>query len=511
MAQADLVLGIDVGTSAVKVALFDADGAMHGSARAGYPTAFPAPGHAEQDPRDWWRALQAATREVMASVPGSAERVAGMGIAAQMAGTVAVDAVGEPLQPCLIWLDTRSAEIAREIAGGALSIGGYGVWRALGWLKLANGAPNLEGRDCLSKILWLREKLGGNAARYLDVKDWLVHRCTGRYATTPDVAQLTWLMDNRVGHRDWSDAYLERFGLTRATLPGIVESAAVAGMLTREAAAHLGLREGLPVSGGVSDLNAAALAAGDHREGAYHLCIGTSAWWGAYALRRRVSPASGIATICAAHADRYLLVAAQENAGAAVSWAATTFGFGDERALDEQAAKAIPGEATPLFVPWLYGERVPVQVRDGCGALVGATLRTSRPDIAYAVLAGVALNARWAYAHAQRLVASSDASIRATGGGASSAVWRQIFADMLGRALQLVESPQHAGARGAAMTAAVACQWFDTLDASAAMARYAGTVEPNAARAAWADERYGELADYAKLARQHSTGKRIPR
>src|ERR687889_353657 len=114
MAQADLVLGIDVGTSAVKVALFDAHGAMHGSARADYPT--------------------------------------------------------------------RSSAIARKIAGGALSIGGYGVWRALGWLKLANGAPNLEGRDCLSKILWLRDKLGGNAARYLDVKDWLVHRCTGRYA-----------------------------------------------------------------------------------------------------------------------------------------------------------------------------------------------------------------------------------------------------------------------------------------------------------------------------------------
>jgi xylulokinase len=294
-------------------------------------------------------------------------------------------------------------------------------------------------------------------------------------------------------------------------LPGIVESAAVAGTLTREAAAHLGLRVGLPVSGGVADLNAAALAAGDHGAGAYHVCIGTSAWWGAHSFRRRVGPASGIATICAAHGDRYLLVAAQENAGAAVQWAATTFGFGDERALDAEAARATPGEATPLFVPWLYGERVPVQVRDGCAALVGATLRTSRPDIAYAVLAGVALNARWAYAHAQKLVAASDAPLRATGGGAGSAIWRQVFADGLGRPLPVVESPGHAGARGAAMTAAVACKWFATLDATAAMARYGETIEPNAARTAWADARYAQLADYAKLVKQHSTRTRETR
>jgi xylulokinase len=350
--------------------------------------------------------------------------------------------------------------------------------------------------------VWLRERLRPTPARYPDVKDWLLHRCTGRYATTPDVAQLTWLMDNRVGRRDWSDAHLDRFALSRAMLPEIVESASVAGTLTRDAAAHLGVREGVPVAGGVCDLNAAALASGDQREGAYHVSLGTSTWWGAHSSRRRVSPTSGVATICAAHSDRYLLVAAQENAGAAVRWAASIFGFGEERAVDAAAANTIPGDSTPLFVPWLYGERVPVSVREGCGAIVGATLRTTKGDLAYAVLAGVALNSRWAYAHAQRCVAASDTPVRLTGGGARSAVWRQIFADVLARPLQLVESPEYAGPRGAAMTAAVACGWFATLDEAATIARYGETVEPNPARRTWADDHYARLVEYAKLAKR---------
>jgi xylulokinase len=504
MAEADLVLGIDVGTSSVKAALFDAHGAIHASARASYPTRFPEPGHAEQDPHDWWRAVGEAVREGVAAIPNAAQRVAGIGIAAQMCGTVAVDSRGEPLHPCLIWLDTRSREIARRIAGGALSIGGYGVVRTLRWLRLANGAPNLDGRDPLCKILWLRERFGAQAARYLDVKDWLVHRCTGGYATTPDVAQLTWLMDNRVGRRDWSDAYLDRFGLTRAMLPEIVPSSTASGLLTPEAALHLGLHPGVPVSGGVSDLNASAIAAGDHGEGAYHFSLGTSAWWGAHSMRRRVSPATGIATICAAHQDRYLLAAAQENAGAAARWAAAAFGYGDERALDAEAARCTPTAATPLFAPWLYGERVPVSAREGHGALLYASLRTTRADLAYAVLAGVALNARWAYAHAQRLVAASSAPLRLTGGGARSAVWRQVFADVLRRPLQVLEAPEYAGARGAAMTAAVVCGWYQKLEETAAMARHGDTTEPNPARAAWADERYAQLVDHSKHARRHA-------
>ena len=500
----DLVLGIDVGTSAVKAAVFDREGVLHASARASYETRYPAPGQAEQDPHDWWDAIGRASREIVGALGTQRDRISGIGIAAQMCGCVAVDAKGEPLHPCLIWLDTRSAPIAKKIAGGALRIQGYGVLRLLGWLKLANGAPNLDGRDTLSKLLWLRENVKGNIARYLDVKDWLVHRCTGRFATTPDIGQLTWLMDNR--RRDWSEAYLDRFGLTRAVLPEIVEASDVAGTLTEDAATHLGLRAGLPVAGGVSDLNAAALATGDLTQGAYHLSLGTSAWCGAHSDGRKVSVTTNIATICAAQRDRYLLVAPQENAGAAVRWAATSFGFGDEAALDAEAARATPGSATPLFVPWLYGERVPVAAREGCGTLAAASLRTTRADIAYSVLAGVAFNVRWAFESARRCVAASGPEVGMVGGGARSAVWPQIVADVLARPVRVVAAPEYAGARGAAMTATVACGLFGGLDEAATIARYARRVEPNAARRPWADEAYARFVECAKRARLSAPG-----
>jgi xylulokinase len=507
--QRELVLGFDVGTSAVKAALFDGQGRMHGSARAGYPTRYPAPGHAEQDPHEWWRAMTAATRELLASAPQARESIAAIGIAAQVCGTVPVDAAGEPLHPCLIWLDTRSAPIAREITGGGPRIGGYGVFRLPGWLRLANGAPNLAGKDPLSKIVWFREALpevGRRAARFLDVKDWLLHRCTGRYATTPDVAQLTWLMDNRVGRRDWSDAYLARFDLTRDQLPQIVEPAATAGTLTSAAAEALGLPTGLPVSGGVGDINAAALAAGDYAQGAYHVSIGTSQWFGAHTPRRRVNPLTGIATICAAHPDRYLLVAAQESAGAAALWAASAFGYGvgsaGLQALDEHASRGVPGADTPLFAPWLFGERVPVSEASACGALAGATLRTTRADIAYSVLAGIALNGRWALTEAERCLASSTATIRLIGGAARSAVWRQIVADMLQRPLLTMDSPEFGGAKGAAMTAAVSVGWYRSLDDASAMARTGVAVDPQRSRSAWADQRYGELVSFWRSTRR---------
>jgi xylulokinase len=498
MTRGDLVLGCDFGTSSVKAGLFSADGALLASASAAYPLHTPRPGHVEQDPHDWWRAMARAAREALAQVDGGAGRVRAIGIAAQLCGCVPVDAQGEPLHRCLTSLDTRSAPIARAITAGGPRIGGYGVLRLAGWLRLANGAPNLSGKDPLSKILWFRAHqpdVWRRCARFLDVKDWLLARCTGEFATTPDAAQLTWLMDNR--SCEWSPAWLERLGIAAERLPRIVRADATAGALTSAAAADLGLPAGLPVSGGVGDVNGAALGAGNAADGAYHLCIGTSLWLGAHSPRRRVDVFTGIATLCAAQAGRYLLVAAQENGGAAASWAASTFGFDSVQALDEAARRTVPGADTPLFAPWVFGERVPLQDAGLRPALSGASARTSHGDVAYAVLAGVALNARWALAEAERCQPSSIAEIRVLGGAASDA-WTRVLADMLQRPLSVLSEPAFGAARGAAMTAAVAAGWFHDLGAAAAMTRAGREVAPDAARRGWADERYGELRELGK-------------
>lgn len=463
MHATDLVLGYDFGTSAVKAALFTREGTIAAASRAAYPLRHPEPGHAEQEPHDWWRAMAQATHPLLAAVPAAAERVAALGIAAQMCGCIAADAHGNPLHPCLIWSDTRSAAIAREITAGGPRIAGYGAFTLARWLWLANGAPNLLGRDPLSKMLWLRRErpqVWSRAARLLDVKDWLVQQCTGEATTTPDVAQLTWLMDNRRGRRGWSDAWLAKFGIPRERLPVIVDAASLAGTLTGAAAAHLGLRAGLPVSGGVGDVNAAALGAGDLGEGAYHLYLGTSLWVAAHSRRRRVNIFTGIGTLCSALPDRYLVVATQDQAGSLVSAAAERLGFGEGaaglRALDEAASR----------------------VED---------------ELAYGVLAHVALKARRALAQAQSCLRSASSVLRLTGGGAESLTWARIVADMLQQPLQLMEAPAFSGARGAAMTAASTAGWFATLEEAAAMARPGPLLEPARAPREWAEDRYQEL------------------
>jgi len=505
----DLVIGYDFGTSSVKAALVDRAGNIVASAGETYPLQLPQPGHAEQRPHDWWRAMRAVTARLLEQSPGARERIRGLGLAAQMAGTIPVAADGEPLHPCLIWIDTRSAPIAHAITAGGPRIAGYGALRLASWLWLANGAPNLSGKDPLTKILWFREampEVWRKAARFLDVKDWLVHRLTGRFTTTPDVAQLTWLMDNRVGRRQWSESWLRRLGIAREQLPEIIESGAVAGTLTPEAAAFLGLATGLPVAGGCGDVNACALAAGDHEQGVYHLHLGTSMWLGAHSWRRRVDPFTGIATICAAHPDRYFLVATQESAGGAMQWAAETFGFGGGaaglRALDEAAGQARPGADTPHFMPWLYGERVPVDDPHLRGALAGASLRSNRADLAYGVLAGVALNTRWALSHAEQVLPAAAAPLRLMGGGAGSAVWTRILADTLQRPLQVVENPAWAGSRGAAMTAALACGWFDSFAAANRLVRLGPVIKPDPAVKAWSEQRYRQLVAFWRATRR---------
>jgi xylulokinase len=505
-----LLLGYDFGTSAVKAVLVDRKGGVLRSASASYPLNLPATGHAEQNPMDWWKAMAVATRQLFGDSEALSGRVVSLGIAAQMAGTIPVDALGEPLHPCLTWMDTRSAAVAHEITKGGIRVAGYGITRLLPWLWLANGAPNLAGKDPLSKILWFRAErpeIWQAAARFLDVKDWLMHRLTGKFTTTPDVAQLSWLMNNRIGQRAWSQKWLDRMGLDRACLPEIVDSVAVAGGLTQEAAQYLGLPQGLPVAGGCGDVNACALAAGDQDDGAYHLHLGTSLWLGAHSRRRHVDPFSGTATLCAAAADRYFLVATQETAGASATWAATALGFGEGQpglhALDAAAAEAGPTADAPLFLPWLHGERVPINNPHLRGALVGMTLRTRRGELARSILEGVALNARWAFDKASRMLPAKNSPLRMMGGGAASAVWMRIFADILQRPLFVLDAPAYAGALGAAMTAGLASGVQSKLAASAEMACTGTVIEPDRSLKALADHRYRYFLSYGRSHQLH--------
>lgn len=501
----DLVLGYDFGTSAVKAALFDAKGRVEASGSASYPLLLPAPGWAEQRPADWWAAMCEVTPRLLRTANVDAVRIAGLGVAAQMCGVTPVDREGEALANCLIWLDTRSSAIAQRLTAGWPKISGYGAQPLLRWLRLTGGAPNLSGKDPPSKMLWLRENAGDiwpRTHKLLDVKDYIVHRLTGRFTTSYDCAHLTWLFDARAGRKQWSDTLLARTGIARALLPDVLRTTEIAGGLTAQAAASLGLREGTSVTAGLGDVSAAALASGTPAHGAPHLGLGTSAWLGAALPASRVNPLTGIGSLCDADGRDYLLIAAQENAGSCIRWAMQAMGFAanDFDGFEALAAKALPSPDGPLFLPWLMGERVPVDDKHVRGGFLALDLGHTRADMARAVYEGVAFNVRWAMSDFDRMAGSAGKPLRAVGGAAASRLWCQVFADVLQRPIEPVEASVLGGARGAAMTAAVAAGWFEDLASASRMARAERSILPDAGLPPLYAERFGRfLTAYRRL------------
>ncbi len=494
----DLVLGYDFGTSSVKSALFDAEGRVVARAREAYPLAHPAPGWAEQDPEDWWRAMTRATRKMLEDAAIPPERIAALGIAAQMGGMVPLDEAGAPLHPALIWLDTRSARQARRLVAGWPRIQGYGLARLLPWLRLTNGAPNLSGKDPLSKMLWLREErpeIWARTRQLADAKDYLVRRATGEATTTADGAHLTWLMDARRGRWNWSPVLLRRAGINDEMLGEIRLGGDIVGTLRAEAAGELGLAPGTAVVGGAGDALASALGAGATEDDALFLYYGTSSWWGAPRAGPKVDVLRNIGTLAGATRDRYLLVATQESAGAAAAWGAELLGFGGDLAAFDAAASAIETTtSSPLFLPWLQGERVPVDDAGLTAGFHGLTLDSGRPQLARAVLEGVALNSRWALDELARSLASPPAAARIVGGGASSDLWCQITADVTGLTLTRPAHPDLAGCRGVAGLSAAALGWPGTT------LGVMDGFEPDATRKAIHDARFARFLAATKAA-----------
>jgi xylulokinase len=500
----DLLLGYDVGTSSVKAALFDRSGRMLSSSSADYWVEFPAPGWAEQNPETWWTALCTATPRLFATPDLTPDRVAAIGIAAQMCGVVPVAADGEVLHNALIWLDTRSQPQARRIAAGRISIGGYSAFALARFLWLTGGAPNLSGKDPISKMMWLHEErplLWEKTAKLLDAKDYLVYRCTGNFLTTPDCAHLTWLMKARGRTHRWSPSLMRLADIPAALLPPLVPSTAPAGPLTAAAAASLGLRAGTPVAAGMGDVSAFALAGGTRAPGALHLNIGTSGLVGAHIARSKVDPLTKVGSVVCADGEGYLLIAAQENAGVCVDWACRFLGFEhagmpDFAAFERAALAAETSAAAPFFFPWLFGERVPVDDASLRAGFANLAPTTGRNELAYAVLEGVAFNIRWAVEAVDRLLHQHGTPMRVVGGGSRSDGWCQIIADVLQRPLHRMEEPRHGGARGAAMAASVAAGLHPDIEAALTMAREDRLFEPDRSLAQRSDQRFALFKAY---------------
>jgi xylulokinase len=430
----DALLGIDLGTSSVKVCATDLRGNVLAHASTDVTTRSPRPGWHEQDPAHWWQALGSAVRDLIGDPGMSGVRIMAAGLTGQMHGPVLLDGAGASIGPCLIWSDTRTAAEVEEINA---------LLPRRRVIEVTGSAPNAS--FTAAKLLWLRRNRPAAFARARTVllpKDYLRHRLTGCLRTDVSDASATLLFD--VAARAWSDELVDGLGLDRGLLPPVAESATVDGRLLAEPARELGLEPGLPVIVGGGDAPAAALAAGitAATPGVGLLTLGTSG----QVLLAHPNPVidhrGRLHSLCHVLAGQWCVMAAILSAGASLRWGQRLVSA-ERLSLDVLLAEAaeLPAGADGLvFTPYLAGERTPHMDPHARGALVGLRESHRRGHLIRAILEGVAFALR------DGLDALHDAGaeasvLRCTGGGARSELWCQIVASVLGRPVEVADDP----------------------------------------------------------------------
>ena len=505
------ILAVDLGTSALKVALVSTGGEVVAAEQDTCQVNLLPGGGAEQDPRRWWEQITGASARLMARAAVPPGEVAAVACTAQWSGTVAIGGDGQPLRDAIIWMDSRGAPYARQITRGPVNVQGYGVDKLARWLRVTAGIPARSGKDPLAHILWLKHHEPATyraAEKFLEPKDWLNAQLTGRAAASFDSIALHWVTDNRrLDTIGYHPGLLRLAGLDRAQLPDLMPATAILGPLATGPAAALGVPAGIPVVVGSPDLHSAAIGAGATRDYQPHLYVGTSSWLTCHVPFKKTDLLHNMASLPAPVPGRYFVADEQETAGAALTFLRDRVLYdGDPppaayAEFDRMAGQAPAGSNGVIFTPWLYGERTPVEDPFVRGGFHNLSLSASRDDLVRAVFEGVALNARWLLTAVERFTRHRLEPIRFIGGGARSDVWCQIFADVLGRGIEQVADPVNANARGAGLLAAVALGEL-TFDQVPDRVRVARTYSPDAATAGLYDELFGEFVGFYRRNRR---------
>lgn len=509
MAQPPHTLAIDLGTSGPKVALVTADGILLGKQAEPIGLMLLPNGGAEQDPNSWWRAIVAATRRCVALHPEA--EIGAVSVTSQWSGTVAVDDAGDPIGHAIIWMDTRGAPYVEGMIRGPIRFEGYDIRKARKWIRVAGGAPTRAGKDPIAHIAYLRAEQPEVFRRtrvFLEPKDYINLRLTGRVAASFDSIALHWVTDNRNPHRvEYNPELLEYCGIERRKLPDLLPATAVVGTVTAEVASKLGIAAGTPVVAGTPDVHSAAVGSGTTADFAGSLYIGTSSWITCHVPFKKTDLPHNIASLPAAIPGRYLVLNEQETAGKALEWVAGLLCPDHPAPLDrlnELAGGAEPGSGGVIFTPWLFGERTPVEDSTLRGGFFNLSLDTGPGELARAVFEGIAYNSRWLLGNVENLAGTQLDPIVLTGGGARSPIWGQIVADVLERTVKVAADPVMVSVRGAGLLAHAALghvRWDEIPD----LVPLASTHRPNR------DNKHNYKRLYDAFRRIHKSNRRIYR
>lgn len=456
-------VGIDLGTSSVKLLLMEEGGSIKNTVSEGYPIYFPHPGWSEQNPADWWEAVKRGIKRLTAGYETS--QIAGISFGGQMHGLVILDKDDKIIRPAILWNDGRTKKETDFLND------------EIGKTRLAELTGNIAFAGFTApKLLWLRENEPehfGRIARIMLPKDYIAYRLTGVHSTDYSDASGMLLLDVR--NKSWSEEMLEICGVTREMLPTLFESFQKTGTVLPEVAKELSLPSACKVAAGAGDNAAAAIGTGTVGDGCVNISLGTSGTIFLSSDRYLVDAHNALHSF--AHADgRFHLMGCMLSAASCNRWWMEDILKTDDFKTEQSLIGKL-GENHVFFLPYLMGERSPHNDPDAKGTFTGITMDTTRGDMTQAVLEGVAFALRDSLEVAKPLGLKAE---RATicGGGAKSLVWRKIMANVFNMKLDIIES-EEGPALGAAILAAVCCGAYETVEEAAKrIVRVVDTVEP---------------------------------
>jgi xylulokinase len=471
MTRENLYLAVDLGTSGMKVALITTSGKVLGWESQAINLIITADGGAEQDPQDWWQAFINCTQRLLRQHPQVVPLVQAICCSTQGEGTIPVDQQGNALCNCILWMDMRGAADLRKQLGGWINMDGADISKVLRFIRLTGGMPSMTGKDPAGHMLFIRDhmpELYARTYRFLNVLDYMNLKLTGEFTATFDSITTSWVTDNRNPDSIcYNQSLIHSLGLDPDKLPAIIPCSSVIGKLKTDVAAELGLSAQVSVVAGAIDNTAAAIGTGAVEDYLPHLYIGTSSWIAAHVPFKKTDALAGMASIPCALPGRYLLTALQATAGGNLTYLRDNILYHKDellqeaqvpdifKVLDQIAERVPPGSNGVLYTPWIWGERAPVDDRYLRAGLYNLSLNNTREDIIRAFLEGIAFNTNWLMKPVKQFLGRSPSRIHIAGGGAQSAVWCQIFADVLDMQVVQVADPIQANARGAAWIAAV--------------------------------------------------------
>lgn len=475
-----LYIGIDLGTSAVKLLLMDETGHIQKIVSKEYPIYFPKPGWSEQRPEDWYEQTMAGLKELTAECDKS--QVAGISFGGQMHGLVILDEADQVIRPALLWNDGRTFEECDYLNN------------VIGKEKLSEYTANISFTGFTApKILWVKNKEPENFARIKKImlpKDYLAYKLSGVHCT--DLSDASGMLLLNVKNRCWSKEMCEICGIQVEMLPRLYESYETVGTLLPQLAEELGLSAQVKIAAGAGDNAAAAVGTGTVGDGMCNISLGTSGT--VFISSKNFGVDKYNALHAFAHADGYYhLMGCMLSAASCNKWWMDEI-IGTEDYAEEQKAITKLGENHVYFLPYLMGERSPHNNPNARGTFIGMTMDTTRADMTQAVLEGVAFALRDSFEVAKSLGIQIERT-KICGGGAKSPLWKKIVANILNIKVDMIES-EEGPALGGAMLAAVACGEFASVeDAAAKLVKVVDTVEPDEELAAKYEERYQQFKE----------------